>query len=107
MKIKTTQETVKELIRLLEQYDSDTEKFLDNLPTPEKYAILAMYKVVTCGHDDYELVHDDTMHSVSAQDLTNHLMRIPFLNYALEDALRLKWEYFECVWADEDPEEKE
>jgi hypothetical protein len=109
MKVKTSQDTVEKLIELREQFDASTEQFLDNLPTPEKYAILAMTLVVHGGYDDYEIAHDDAMHKVSAQDLTKHLLKYPFLECHLKDALKLKWSYFEVLHTDdcEDDEENE
>lgn len=57
MKVKTTQETVQTLIHLLETYDASTEQFLDDLPTPEKYNILAMAWVIGRGYDDFEIAY--------------------------------------------------
>jgi hypothetical protein len=108
MKVKTSQDTVEKLIELLEKFDASTEKFLDDLPTPEKYAILAMAFVVHSGYDDYEIAYDDAMHKVSAQNLTRHLLEYAFLECHLKDALRLKWSYFEVLHTDEcDDEEDE
>ena len=108
MKVKTSQETVTKLIDLLEQFDASTEQFFDDLPTPEKYAILAMAMMVQSGYDDYEEAYDEATHKVSAQQITKHLLNFPFLNCHLQDALRLKWSYFDVIWTDdEDDEENE
>ena len=107
VKVKTSKETVEKLIELLERFDASTEQFLDKLPTPEKYAILAMALIVRGDYDDFEIACDESMHKVSAQDLTKHLMDFQFLNCHLQDALRLKWSYFEVVWTDEEEEEDE
>ena len=105
MKVKTSSETVGELIKLLETFDASTEQFLDDLPTPEKYAILAMALTVRGADDDFEMTHDESMHSVSAKDLTRRLMAIPFLYCHLQDALRLGLPYFEQAWTDEEETE--
>ena len=96
MKIKTSQDTVQTLIDLLERFDACTEQFLDELPTPEKYAILGMALIVRGDDDDFEIACAESMHRVSAQGLTNHLMDFQFLDCHLQDALRrnghtLKW----------------
>jgi hypothetical protein len=105
MKVKTSKDTVQELIALLERFDASTEQFLDELPTPEKYAILAMALIVRGDYDDFEIACAESMHKVPAQNLTKHLMDFQFLNCHLQDALRLKWSYFEVVWMDNQQEE--
>jgi hypothetical protein len=108
MKVKTSQETVKKLIDFLERFEASTEQFLNDLPTAEKYAILAMAMMVRSGYDDYEEAYDDATHKVCVQELTKHLLNFQFLNCHLQDALRLKLSYFEVVWTeDEDDEEDE
>lgn len=102
MKVKTSKDTVEQLIELLERFDAGTEQFLDDLPTPEKYAILTMALIVRGDYDDFEIACDESMHKVLAKDLTKHLLDFPSLNYHLQDALRLKWSYFEVVWTDDD-----
>jgi hypothetical protein len=102
MKVKTHQETVKKLIALLEGFDTSTEKFLDDLPTPEKYAILAMALIVRGDYEDFEIASDESMHKVSAQELTKHLLNFPFLNCHLQDALKLNWSHFEVTWTDDE-----
>jgi hypothetical protein len=102
MKVKTSQETVRELIELLERFDAKTEQFLDALPTPEKYTILAMALTVHGDYDDFEIAYDESMDKVPALDLTKHLMAFPSLNCHLQDAIRLKWSYFEAVWVDDE-----
>ena len=42
MRITTTTETIEKVKTLLQTYDADTQNFLDDLPTREKYAILAL-----------------------------------------------------------------
>jgi hypothetical protein len=107
MKVKANRSSVEKLIALLEAFDASTEKFLDELPTPEKYAILGMVLVVRGEYEDYEIAYDESMHKVSAQDLTKHLLSFPFLSCHLQDALRLKWSYFEVLWTNDDYEEDE
>ncbi len=107
MKVKTSIEIVQKLAELLERFDTSTEQFLDELPTPEKYAVLAMALIVRGDYDDFEIACDESMHKVSAQDLTKHLMGFPFLKCHLQDALRLKWSYFEVVWADGEDDDDE
>jgi len=107
MKVKTSQETVRNLIELLERFDASTEQFLNDLPTPEKYAILAMALIVRGDYDDFEIASEESMEKVPALDLTKHLMAFRFLNCHLQDALRLKWSYFEVVWADAEDEDDE
>jgi hypothetical protein len=104
MKVKTSQDTVQKLIALLEQFDASTEQFLNDLPTPEKYAILAMVLIVRGDYEDFEIAYDESMHKVSAKDLTKYLLNFRFLDCHLQDALRLKWPYFEVVWTDEEVE---
>lgn len=106
MKVKTSQKTVKKLIHLLETFDASTEQFLNDLPTPEKYNLLAMALVVK-GEEDFEIAYEEAMHQVSAQKLTKHLMDFPDLCCHLEDAIRLKWSYFEVVWSNEPDDEEE
>jgi hypothetical protein len=107
MKVKISRDTVKQLIELLEKNDTTTERFLDNLPTPQKYAILAMALVVRGDYEDFEIAYDESMQKISAQDLTGHLRDFLFLNCHLRDALGLEWENFEVLWAsDEDDEDK-
>lgn len=107
MKVKTSQDTVRQLIELLERFDASTEEFLDQLPTPEKYAILAMALIVRGDYEDFEIAFDESMQKVSAQGLTKHLMAFPFLHCHLEDALRIRWSYFEVAWTDEEEEEED
>lgn len=103
MKVKTYRSSVEKLIALLERFDASTESFLDELPTPEKYAILGMALVVRGDYEDYEIACEESIQKVSAQALTKHLVNFPFLSCHLQDALRLKWSYFEVMWtADED-----
>lgn len=107
MKVKTSKETVEKLIVLLETFDASTEQFLNDLPTPEKYAILAMAMMLQ-SYDDFNEAYDDATHIVSAQDLTIYLLNYPLLDCHLQDALRLKWSYFEVIWTeDKDDEENE
>jgi hypothetical protein len=107
MKVKTSQETVCMLIELLETFDASTEQFLDELPTPEKYAILAMALIVRGDYDDFEIAHDESIHTVSAPALTKHLVDFPFLSCHLQDAIRLRWSYFEVLWSDDDTDDEE
>jgi hypothetical protein len=104
MKVKTSKEIVEKLIVLLEAYDATTEQFLNNLPTPEKYAILCMAMTLR-GYDDFEEAYYDATHKVSAQDLTKHLLDYPDLKHHLQDALRFKWSYFELIWTEEENED--
>jgi len=107
MKVKTSKENVEKLIVLLETFDASTEQYLNDLPTPEKYAILVMAMMLQ-GYDDFDEAYDAATHKISAQDLTKHLLNYPFLHCHLQDALRHKWSYFEVIWTeDEDDEENE
>jgi hypothetical protein len=105
MKVKANRNSIQELITLLEGFDASTERFLDDLPTPEKYAILAMALVVRGDYEDFEIALDESMHKISAQELTKHLLHFPFLTCHLQDALKLKWSYFEVVWTNDEDEE--
>jgi hypothetical protein len=108
MKVKTSQETVRKLIDLLERFDSSTEQFLDELPTSEKYVILARALYVRGDYDDFEIAYDDSMHTVCASALTKHLLDFKGLSSHLQDAIRLKWPYsFETLWLNDDTEEDE
>ena len=95
MKVKTSKETVEKLGEFLRTYDASTEQFLNDLPTPEKYAILAMAWTVQGRYEDFEEAHDAAMYEVSATELTKHLMDFPHLWCHLQDAVALKWDYFE------------
>ncbi|SRR5258707_2803775 len=107
MKVRTSRKSVTKLIGLLETFDTSAEQFLDDLPTPEKYAILAMAMMVQ-GYDDFEEAYDDATHKASVQELTKHLLKYPFLDCHLQDALRLGWKTFEFGWpVDEDEDEEE
>ena len=107
MKIKAHRSSVEKLITLLEEFDASIEAFLDELPTSEKYAILGMALVVHGDYEDYEIAIDESMHKVSAQELTKHLIKFPFLSCHLQDALRLKWSYFEVVWTNDEDEDED
>jgi len=107
MKVKTSQETVKKLIELLERPDASKEQFLDNLPTPEKYAILSMALIVRGDYEDLEIAYEESMLTVSARNLTKHLVNFPSLDCHLQDALRLKWPHFEVLWTDGNDKENE
>jgi len=102
MKVKTSQETVEKLIVLLEEFDTSTDDFLNNLPTPEKYAILAMAWKVQGNYEDFEDAHYEAMQKVSAKDLTQYLLDFRFLECHLKDALKLKWLYFEVLHTNDD-----
>lgn len=104
MKIKTSSATVEKLIVLLETFDAETEAFLDGLPTPEKYTILAMAWVIQSGKD-FETAYEDAMHHVSAQELTKHLLAFRGLNEHLRDSIGLGWEYFEFPVSDDNEDE--
>ncbi len=95
MKVKTSRANVAKLGELLRTYDASTEQFLNELPTPEKYAILAMAWTVEGRYEDFEEAHDMATQKVSAMELTNHLMNFPHLWCHLQDAVALKWDYFE------------
>jgi hypothetical protein len=97
VKMKVPTETVQKLATMLETYDAETQSFLDEMPTPDKYEILAMAMTVQ-GYDDYEEAHCDATHRVSAQHLTKHLMDYKFLWCYLQDAIRLGREHFEVAW---------
>jgi hypothetical protein len=71
MKVKTKRATVEKLIELLHGFDASTEIFLDELPTPQKYQILAMALKVQGHYDDFEEAYEESMRKVSAQDLTS------------------------------------
>ena len=107
MKVKNHRSSVKKLITFLEEFDASTEAFLDELPTPEKYAILGMALVVRGDYEDYEIAIDESMHEVSAQDLTKHLIKFPFLSCHLQDALQLKWSHFEVLWTNDEDEDED
>jgi hypothetical protein len=107
MKVKISQDTVEKLISLLETFDASTQDFLDNLPTPEKYAILSVALVVRGDYEDYEIAYDESMRRVSAQELTRHMLAFQFLDCHLKDALQLKLSHFEQVWSNENDDEDE
>jgi hypothetical protein len=105
LKVKTSIETVEKLIALLKGYDAFTEQFLNDLPTPEKYTILSMALIVQGHYEDFEVAYEESMHKVSAQDLTKYLRDYPWLWCHLQDALMLKWSHFEVLWTDDDEED--
>jgi hypothetical protein len=105
MKVKISRATVERLIGLLETFDANTEQFLDELPTPEKYAVLAMAWVIQ-SNKDLETAYDDATHLVSAQELTKYLLAFRGLNEHLRDALGLGWEYFEFPVSNDDESEE-
>jgi hypothetical protein len=105
MKVKTSKKTVEELIVLLETFDASTEQFLNDLPTSEKYAVLAMAMMLQ-SYDDFEEAYDYATRKVSAQDLTKHLLGYPFLYCHLQDALYLKWQYFEAILTEDADDEE-
>jgi len=63
MKIKTSKTTLRKLIPLLVTPDASTKQFLDELPTPEKYAILAIAMIFQ-GYQDYEEAYDEATRKV-------------------------------------------
>jgi hypothetical protein len=89
----------------LETFDTSTQDFLDNLPTPEKYAILSMTLVLRGDYEDYEIAYDESMNRISAQELTRHMLAFQCLDCHLKDALQFKWSYFEQVWSNENEDE--
>ena len=105
MKVKTAKDTVEKLIVLLEQFDASTEEFLNNLPTPEKYSILAMALKVRGDYEDFEDAHYESMQRVSAKDLTRYLLNFKHLDCHLKDAVGLQWSYFEALQANDDDDE--
>ena len=102
MKVKTSRSTVEKLIQLLERFDASTEDFLDDLPTPEKYTILAVALIVRGDYEDFEIAFEESMCRFSAQSLTKHLLNFKHLDCHLKDALQLKWSCFEQVWSEDD-----
>lgn len=106
MKVKVRMETVQKLAAMLQSFDAETESFLDSIPTPDKYAILAMALAIGEGYDDYEEAHYDAMRRVSAQNLTNYLKDYKFLYCHLQDALKLGPNHFEVIWSDHESEEE-
>jgi hypothetical protein len=99
MTIKTKRETVSKLIDLSESWDASTEQFLNDLPTREKYEILAMAWAVRSGKD-FEEMYEIATHEISAQQLTARLLNyweddFPSLPHHLRDAVMLGWKHFE------------
>jgi hypothetical protein len=107
MKVKTSQDTVKTLIELRERLAASENDFLNDLPTPEKYAILAMAWKVRGDYEDYEDAYYEATHKVSAKDLTTYLLNFRFLECHLQDALKLKWPWFECLQAEDDEDDED
>jgi hypothetical protein len=107
MKVKTSIANVQQLIVLLQKDSGFTQTFLNGLPTPEKYAILAMAWTVICNYEDFEEAHYEAQHKVSAKDLTSFLIEFQHLECHLQDALKLKWEWFEVLHTDREDEEDE
>jgi len=85
---------------MLETYDVDTERFLDELPTREKYAILTLAMMIHEGHDDYEFAYDEATHKVSAQELTKYMMNYNhrFMWCHLQEVLSYGLSHFEVAW---------
>ncbi len=100
-------ETVQKVATMLENFDADTQSFLDALPTPDKYEILALAITINNGYDDYEEAHCEALHKVSAQDLTKYLMDYKFLYCHLQDALRFGAKHFEVAWCNDEEEDEQ
>ena len=111
VKIKISPETVKKVAELSKTFDASMEDFLNALPTPEKYEIVALAWSVRTGKD-FEDRHCEATHSILAQQLTSYLLNYstdgyPSLYEHLTDAVSLGWVHFEIPIVDEDEEEEE
>jgi hypothetical protein len=91
---------------MLETYNADTEQFLNDLPTREKYAMLALAIMINQGYDDYEEGYDEATRKVSAQGLTEYLMKFPWLWCHLQNVVQIVerrgWDAFDVVWVSHD-----
>lgn len=105
MTIPTTKETVEQAQSLLATYDAGTERFLDDLPTREKYAILALSWMISQGYEDFQEAYDDATRKVSAQELTKFLMTDKFLQWHLQDVLRHDLSRFEVPEVSDEEDE--
>jgi len=106
MRITTNTDTIEKVKMLLQTYDANTESFLNDLPTREKYAILALAMMINQGYEDYEEAYDEATRKVSAQKLTKCLMEFPWLWCHLQDVVQIVnrrgWEGFEVMCINED-----
>jgi len=66
-----------------------------------------MALVVKGTYEDFEIAYDEMTHKVSAQQLTKHMIDFKDLRWHLQDALRLKWSYFEVMWTNGEDEDEE
>jgi hypothetical protein len=107
----TTIETIQKVKTLLETYDADTERFLDELPTREKYAILALAMMICEEHDDFEAAYYEASSRISAQGLTKYLMEFPWLWCHLQDVVQIierrGWDGFEMLCMKDSGDEDE
>jgi hypothetical protein len=112
MRITTTTETIQKVKTLLHTYDADTEQVLNDMPTREKYAILALAKMIHQGcYEDYEEAYDEATRKVSAQGLTKYLMEYEWLWCHLQDVVQVVdrhgWEPFEVMYTNDEDEDEE
>jgi hypothetical protein len=101
MKVKVLVKTVEKLRALLDADDAATTRFLDAVPTHEKYAILALAMMIREKHDDFEAAYGEAERRATAQKLTQYLIEDVRLRWDLQDVITIQkkqgWEYFELM----------
>ena len=108
MKVKARLESVRKLKDLLNvQWDNSQiiKEFLDELPTPEKYSIVAMAWVITSNYEDYEDALDEIQRQVHPERLTDFILNFRFLECHLHDAMAKGLKWFDCVNTNDEPDE--
>lgn len=101
MKIKTSPTTVKQLLALRENYLSSNylklKRFLDGLSVENKYEIVAIAWAIKGSYPEecWDELLELAKEVVPISKLTEYLVDFPWLECHLQDALSLKWSYFE------------
>jgi hypothetical protein len=114
MKVNISIQTIEEFLGLLREYDATTEKFITELPSRDKYEILALIMMVRSDYEDFEEAHEAEKNKIPEQDLTKYFMGRSSDNWQtlqseLQDVIaeqkRYGWERFEIMWGDQNDDE--
>lgn len=114
MKVNISIQTIEKFFGLLHKYDATTEQFIADLPSRDKYEILALIMMVRGSYEDFEEAHDAAKNKIHEQDLTKYFMGRSSDNWQtlhgeLQDVIAIEkrygWEKFEIMWADHQADE--
>src|SRR5258706_891544 len=74
MKVNISIETIEQFKELLDEYHTDTESFLKELPISEKHEILALTMMVRSNFEDFEEAYEAAKNKFLEQGLTEYFM---------------------------------